>query len=722
MTGIRRILPLLTLLLWSQCGSSTDPGQVRLVGGSNSNEGRVQVFYNDTWGTVCNDLWDNNDAMVVCRQLGLSSGNAEAVNYPQSRESREGTEQIWLDDVGCSGSENALHECRHSGWGVYQCKIYNQGAGVICKEVNGFKTSQYLEEFECFLDDVCLVPAKTVFLGDFNIHVDQPTKPEVIRFCDTLSAHGLHQYVQEPTHISGHILDLVISRIEDRLVSNCCVLPSLGSDHKIVDCVFDYAKPIPQKMKSTVRNFKKMDKCVFSSDLTLAVGGIDFRGTVDEMLEQLESSITCVLDAHAPPQTRSRSLRPRFPWYNEEINDARCKRRKLERKWRKNKTNDNHVAYVDQCNIVNKLIQTAKEVYYNDELEFSDCKNMFGIMNKLLNKNVKSLPSCDSMSELSNSFAQFFINKVAKIRQELVSVSDRNHDNCVIDSNIVIDVEQFDTFKPVSAEDIEKTVLASSNKSCVLDTLPMWLCKDNIKIMCQALEVVVNKSFCSGEFPSKLREAVVCPVLKKSTLDKNVLNNYRPVSNIRYYSKIIEKIASVQLQNHLHSHGLQEEFQSAYRAQHSTETALLRVKTDIMTDMDRGNAVFVVLLDLSAAFDTVDHQILLDRLSTTFNITGMALRWIKSYLQGRSFRVSIGGDLSVSEEAEESSDAACTASGKYTLEFGVPQGSVLGPLFLCYIPTILAQSFVSMALPITFMLMTFSFIWHLIQKLMELPN
>ena len=178
--------------------------------------------------------------------------------------------------------------------------------------------------------------------------------------------------------------------------------------------------------------------------------------------------------------------------------------------------------------------------------------------------------------------------------------------------------------------------------------------------MCHALKTVVKKSVSSGEFPSKLREAIVCPVLKKSTLDKNVLPNYRPVSNIRYYYKIIEKIASSQLQEHLQLHGLQEEYQSANRAQHSTETTLLRVKTDILTEMDADraiNVILIVLLGLTAALDTVDHQSLLDRLSTSFNITGVALRWIRSYLRGRSFRVSTGGDLSVSEDAEGSDTA-----------------------------------------------------------------
>ena len=495
-----------------------------------------------------------------------------------------------------------------------------------------------------------------------------------------LLLHMAYISMSKDQHKKGHTLDLIISRSDDELISECSVLPSLGSDHNLIDCLIDYAKPSPLRVRSTVRNFKKMNKIDFSNDLNAVVNALELRGTVDEMLQQLDSSVDGVLDARAPSQTRTRSLRPRFPWYNEEINDARRIRRKLERKWRKTKSEENHSAYLDQCHSVNKLIHTAKETYYKHELESSDNKNMYVILNNLLHNNVKSLPACDSVSDLCNSFAQFFNNKVAKIRGDLVKNSDVVQD-VANPSDVNHNVVAFESFKPVDTEDIEKIVRSASNKSCVLDTLPMWLFKDNMEIMCQALKVIVNESFASGVFPSRLKEAIVCPVLKKSTLDKNVLQNYRPVSNIRYYSKIIEKIASIQLQDHLRAHGLQEEYQSAYRAQHSTETALLRVKTDILTEMDNGRAVFVVLLDLSAAFDTVDHQILLDCLSTNFNITGVALGWIRSYLLDRSFRVSTGGDLSVSEDAEGSGSTEPAVSKKVNLEYGVPQGSVLGPLF-----------------------------------------
>ena len=136
------------------------------------------------------------------------------------------------------------------------------------------------------------------------------------------------------------------------------------------------------------------------------------------------------------------------------------------------------------------------------------------------------------------------------------------------------------------------------------------------------ITTIINQSFSSGVFPERLREAVVSPILKKNlheTRTKNVLKNYRPVSNISYLSKLMEKLVCAEINDHLASNNLLEEYQSAYRQRHSTETALLCVKADILRALDNNKAVAVVLLNLSAVFDTVDHQILSKRLSKTFH-------------------------------------------------------------------------------------------------------
>ena len=160
------------------------------------------------------------------------------------------------------------------------------------------------------------------------------------------------------------------------------------------------------------------------------------------------------------------------------------------------------------------------------------------------------------------------------------------------------------------------------------------------------------------------------PILKKPDLDTEDLKNYRPISNLSYMSKLIEKVVARQMTNYISSNNLDDAMQSAYRANHSTETALCKIYNDITLSLDRNECVLLIALDLSAAFDTIDHPLLLARLTHRFGVTGRCLHWIKSYIEGRELRVAIDGTLSDSKD----------------LRFGVPQGSVLGPkLFTMYL-------------------------------------
>jgi hypothetical protein len=139
-----------------------------------------------------------------------------------------------------------------------------------------------------------------------------------------------------------------------------------------------------------------------------------------------------------------------------------------------------------------------------------------------------------------------------------------------------------------------------------------------------------------------MKKALVKPLLKKATLDKEVMKNYRPLSNLSFVSKIIEKAAMSQLS----SFASLTKFQSAYRPLHSTETALLRVQNDILMQLDSGKGVLLCLLDLSAAFDTIDHNIFFQRLFLRMGIGGTVLDWFKSYLEDRFQSVQVNGATS----------------------------------------------------------------------------
>ena len=174
-----------------------------------------------------------------------------------------------------------------------------------------------------------------------------------------------------------------------------------------------------------------------------------------------------------------------------------------------------------------------------------------------------------------------------------------------------------------------------------------------------------------GVVPPAFKQALVTPLIKKKTLCRNAFNNYRPISNLSFLSKILEKIVAKRLNAYIEEHLLSNHVQSAYKRFHSTETALLKIHNDIICNMDNGKITSLTLLDISAAFDTVDHATLLQRLHGYFGISGKFLQWIKSNISNRQKRVHIYGSLSW---------AQC-------LHFGVPQGFALGPFLFCLYTT-----------------------------------
>ena len=141
--------------------------------------------------------------------------------------------------------------------------------------------------------------------------------------------------------------------------------------------------------------------------------------------------------------------------------------------------------------------------------------------------------------------------------------------------------------------------------------------------------------------PSCRKEALLDPLLKQSSLDHELFCHYRPISNLMFTSKLCERVLAMQVNDHLNANGLVETFQSAYKVGHSTESTRLR-------STDYGKGMLLLTLDLSAAFDTVDHYILLQRLQDRFGIQGSVYRWFESYLEERRQFVSIGKEQSTS--------------------------------------------------------------------------
>ena len=217
----------------------------------------------------------------------------------------------------------------------------------------------------------------------------------------------------------------------------------------------------------------------------------------------------------------------------------------------------------------------------------------------------------------------------------------------------------------ITTEDEILTILKStSTSSCDLDPMPVPLLKKCLSELLPVMTKIVNESLQSGVVPVSLKQAVMIPKLKKPGLSPEELANYRPISNISHISKVIEKVAVTQIQEYLTSHDLLPQTQSAYRSHHSVETALLRINNDILIALDKHLEAILVQLDFTAAFDTIDHPLLLDRLFRRYGLAGTVLSWFRSYFSQRSHVVKVG--TSTSRTVEDT----C----------GVAQGSITGPL------------------------------------------
>jgi len=159
----------------------------------------------------------------------------------------------------------------------------------------------------------------------------------------------------------------------------------------------------------------------------------------------------------------------------------------------------------------------------------------------------------------------------------------------------------------------------------MLDPIPTFLLKEFVDALLPCVTAMINASLREGRLPTSQKHVVVTPLPKKPRLDADEIKNYRPVSNLTFMSQLVDRVVVSRLTSYLDTHGLMPQLQSAYRRHHSIEKILHKVLLHIYSAIDRQQAILLGLLDLSAAFDCVDHDILLHRLRFKFGICGPAL-------------------------------------------------------------------------------------------------
>jgi len=265
-------------------------------------------------------------------------------------------------------------------------------------------------------------------------------------------------------------------------------------------------------------------------------------------------------------------------------------------------------------------------------------------------------------------FNKFFIDKVAKVRSTTSNAPPPTFTQCQAGVS-------FREFARISADDVIAAVRQLPDKSSAADPIPAFVLKKIVDLIAPFVTELYNRILTTGHFLSRFKEAFITPIVKKPGLDCADVSSYWTISNLSVLSKLLERLVVRQLLHFLAFANLLPSLQSGFRPGHSTETAILHVTSELLMAVDHGDFAALILLDLSAAFDTVDHDILIERLQTSFGIDGCALKWFQSYLLGRTQYVRRGAVRSLVVH----------------LLCGIPQGSVLGPiLFILYTANLVA--------------------------------
>ena len=266
--------------------------------------------------------------------------------------------------------------------------------------------------------------------------------------------------------------------------------------------------------------------------------GLDLASLVDVYNDGLRR----VLDRHAPSATRRVRDRPSAPWMTEELREARRRRRLAERRWRATRLTVHREIYANERAVVKACVQETKRRFYCEKIDSSSsCRQLCAVSSELLGKSSTApLPSDIPRSDLPDRFCDFFSDKIDRIRDDLDSRS------CKPPTFAIFDGPQLSQFEPVTDELIRELILKSPTKSCMPDPIPTSLAKQCLEDL---VSFIVNASLSTGIVPPQFKQAIVTPLLKKPGLDTNDMKNFRPVSNLSFISKILEKVVLIQLKN-----------------------------------------------------------------------------------------------------------------------------------------------------------------------------
>ena len=543
--------------------------------------------------------------------------------------------------------------------------VYNTNYCKLMCEKNGESI------FEKHVKEVSLMGCDSFILGDFNIDLKEKCSKtkKLVNLFENYDFSELIKATTRKDPVSGRESALDHVWTNSKHINSCGKVEGV-SDHEGIFVTFSIEKEKQKVEKITIRNFKNFKEENFNEELKDKIEKSNLNKlietkNVNEATTELVTVIKTTLDIHAPLiQVIPKDKNEFIPWYNDELRT----KIKLKREFLKDSRTLGKDPFKERLkkitNTINYLKKFLKQKYILEELEKAgeDAKKLWKVLNFLIGK--KNAPEKIEPEELNqekvNKYNKYFANIGLEIQKELNI--DFNYEN-----NKLHNFPPF-KFEDENEKDIEK-IIDSIKKEVATgpDSIPCKIIKQTKTIISPYITKIINLSYNTKQFPDVLKKAIIKPIYKKD--DKNDISNYRPISILTVISKVFERAALNQLLKYFEKYSLISVLQHAYQKNRGTVTCLFELLNEVYELIDEKNKVAIVSLDLSKAFDSINHTLLLKKLES-FNLNTDSVEYIKSYLNNRT-QVSNFGKYTSSEEKIMS---------------GVPQGSILGPfLFLCFV-------------------------------------
>ena len=538
-----------------------------------------------------------------------------------------------------------------------------------------------------FIDNVTAALAKLsddielIILGDLNVDYGNKQKANLLlksKLQNFANLHNLDQLIECPTRVTvnnASLIDLIFVNNSHRVV-NKGVIPLPLSDHSLVYCTIKagVAKVAPRTIE--YRSYKHYDKELFLHDLRATDWSPVYRAdNVNEAVNTWCTIYSSIADQHAPIK-RQRVKGNKAPWMTPELSKLMQERDLFHKKAMKSKSPAHWSTYRKLRFKTNEAVKKAKSSYYQECINNNkgNSAGLWKTLNEITSRDNKSgsVPTCISSDEVLHSkpqpVANVLNNYFTSIGTKLANAL-KNQCNSLGRYSSPETMSSFVfKFSDIQEHFVRKYLASLKTKKAIgLDKISSRLLKDSADAITTSLTFLFNRSLSSAVFPSIWKMGKVVPIFKSG--DRTNASNYRPITILPVLSKIIEKAVHMQLYTFLKENKLLAREQFGFRPNLSTEVALAHLTDNILDNMENGLITGAAFLDLSKAFDTVDHQLLLKKLRS-LGLDNNSMDWFKSYLSAREQVVSIGNCLSCPKP----------------ISVGVPQGSILGPLlFIIYV-------------------------------------